>query len=434
MERVRADQHFRVAQEVAIQKGKEGKELESDQVVLEAAYKKALQTETDVIDPKDFEDIVDPNIMRAHAQEVAYLRGIFDRQKEHPETAEVHMLGKILEAIVIEQIELNEWLGANVNTQQTCEFDDYCNGIDFVTEFNQDGATRHVGFAIDATHGKQQAIQLKLEKIRSQLNRGELGEVFYFQTIDKSTQGRKRFIPKIVLALEKQHVIDIARLWVRGEQKALAEHPIKQILVREIIDQLAGQLEYAHALEQRGNTKASKLVDVLASQLEAMKRIDSSQQKSETQFVDRGAETIGYSVKKIFAPENADRIEEQELELQIAKKRKKRLPTFDLEKKLNLLKSQRQNKQTSERSSEKSTPPTKAEKAIVETQAVPEKKAHVPTRKELSERYQKLMQKRRSGDKSVLEEMRFLEREFQRLNVLNRAIDVATKNKQNPAA
>jgi len=99
-----------------------------------------------------------------------------------------------------------------------------------------------------------------------------------------------------------------------------------------------------------------------------------------------------------------------------------------------LLKSQRQNKQTSERSSEKSTPPTKAEKAIVETQAVPEKKAHVPTRKELSERYQKLMQKRRSGDKSVLEEMRFLEREFQRLNVLNRAIDVATKNKQNPAA
>jgi hypothetical protein len=166
MERFRSDQHFRVAKEMAMQKGKEGKELESDQIILEAAYQKALKTETDVIDPRDFEEIVDPNVMRAHAQEVSYLRGIFDQQKEHPETAEVHKLGKILEAIVIEQIELNEWLGPNVNTQQTCEYDDFCNGIDFVTEFNQEGALRHVGFAIDATHGKQQTIQWKLEKIR----------------------------------------------------------------------------------------------------------------------------------------------------------------------------------------------------------------------------------------------------------------------------
>lgn len=434
MERFRSDQHFRVAKEVAMQKGKEGKELESDQVVLEAAYRKALETETDVIDPKEFEEIVDAKVMRAHEQEVAYLRGIFDRQKEHPETAEVHKLGKILEAIVIEQIELNEWLGANVNTQQTCEFDDYCNGIDFVTEFNQDGALRHVGFAIDATHGKQQAIQLKLEKIRSQLNRGELGEVFYFQTIDKSIQGRKRFIPKIVLALEKQHVIDIARLWVRGEQRSLAEHPIKQIIVQEIVDQLAGQLEYAHALEKRGNAKAAKLIDVLSSQLEAMKRIASLQQKPGTRFVDRGAETIGSSVKNIFAPENADRIEEQELELQIAKKRKKGLPTFDLEQKLWFLMTQRRNKQTLQRSSPPEVQKVKAEQVIVEQKNLPKAETHVPTRKELNERYQRLMQQRKSGDKSVLEEMRFLEREFQRLNALNRAIDVATKNKQNLAA
>jgi hypothetical protein len=230
--------------------------------------------------------------------------------------------------------------------------------------------------------------------------------------------------------LEKQHVIDIARLWVRGEQKALAEHPIRQIIVQEIVDQLAGQLGYARALEQRGNAKASKLIDALSGQLEAMKKIADSQDVSGTQFVDRGAETIGYSTKHIFAPENADRIEEQELELQIAKKRKKGLPTYDLEQKLQILQVQRRNKFMSQRSTKQEVQPVKAERVQTEIKDEPEVKKHVPTRKELNDRYWKLVQLRKRGDQSVVEEIRFLEREFQRLNALNRAIDAATKRKQ----
>ncbi|MCX6714218.1 MAG: hypothetical protein NTX72_00185 [Candidatus Uhrbacteria bacterium] len=348
MERFRQEAHFQAAKEAAREKGKEGKELESDRVVLEAAYQKALETETDQIQVEDFEGVYGKKQLRAQAKEVERLRGIFDHGSANPEMGEMRQLGKILEAIVIEQIELNEWLGPNINTQQTCEYDDYANGIDFVTEFNEDGALRHMGFAIDATHGKGQVIRLKLEKIRSQLNRGELGEMTYFQTVDQSIQGRKRFIPKIVLALEKQHVVDIARLWVQGNQTALAEHPVRQTIMKEIVDQLAGQLAYAHALEASGNPKAAKLVEVLSAQYGAMQRTASRVSPSKISYVDQGAETIKNSVKNVFDPENVERMEELELKLKIAKKKKAALPTFDLENKLQKLLVQKEHTKSSQ--------------------------------------------------------------------------------------
>lgn len=469
MERFRQEAHFQAAKEAAREKGKEG----SDRVVLEAAYQKALETETDQIQVEDFVDVYGKKQIQEQAKEVERLRAIFDHRKESPEMAEVHQLGKILEAIVIEQIELNEWLGPNIDTQQTCEYDDYVNGIDFITEFNEDGALRHMGFAIDATHGKEQAIRLKLEKIRSQLNKGELGEMTYFQTGDKSIQGKKRFIPKIVLALEKQHVIDIARLWVQGNQTALAEHPVKQTIMKEITDQLAGQLEYARALEAVGNPKAAKLVEVLSAQLEAMQRTAAQVGASKIQYVDRGAETIGYSVKDVFASENIGRMDELELELKIAKKRKMGFPTFDLQDKLRKLKEQKTNpklaqnevgttenkvadalqqqaapeKQTKhlalleqhrllkeQKRGEKEAQRMAMEKQIAEKEArknAVKKFITSSSREELLTRYKELLMLRDQGDKTGKEEIDALNKEFTRLNALKKQEEIAAKVAKN---
>jgi len=423
MERYRAEAHFNAAKADALKKGKETKELESDQVVLEAAYQKALETETDQIQMDDFADVMDPKVIQAHKQEVYRLKKIFESGKDNPANAEQIKLGKILEAIVVEQIELNEWLGPNVNTQQTSEFDDYVHGIDFVTEFNEDGALRHMGFAIDATHGKQQTIQLKLEKIRSQLNRGELGEVSYFQTVDKSIQGRKRFIPKVVLALEKRHVLEIARLWVRGEQKALADHPVKQTIMREMLAQLEGQLGYAKALDARGNPKAAKLVEVLSSQFEAMQRLFPVEKRNAGSYVDQGADTIQQSTETVFAPENADRVEELDLALRIQKGLKKHQDVSELQQRYYKLIAQ-QGKAVRVTTPEKPAQVVPIQKEVKRAPEHPLVPIESLTREELVERYQTIVKKkeRTPADKETILAM---EKQLKRLHDERRAMHAA---------
>lgn len=432
MERFRAEPYFRAAKETAMQKSKEGKELESDKLVLEAAYKKAIETETDQIQMDDFEGVYGIDIVAKHRKDAESLGRIFEKQKQHPEFAEGYRLGKILEAIVTEQIELNEWLGPNVDTQQTTDYDDYINGIDFVAEFNEEGALRHMGFAIDATYGKKEVIRLKLEKIRSQLHRGELGEVQYFQTVDKTIQGKKRLIPKVVLAIDKGLVVDLARAWVKGEQKALAHHPVKEMIMIEILDQLEGQLNYARALERRNHPGSENLVRPLMAQTEAMRRIyqklfpDST--RLQTRFDDAGSRGVYYATKAVFDPKNAGNIEEAELKLKIKKRKKVGKDVSGLKNELKQMMSPAEVE-------------TQADKIpvseSVKQQQTVESPHRAPTRKELNDRYQFLLQQQKTGNntKAVKAEIAFLQGQFRRLNQINKMKSVIEKRAkpQNPA-
>lgn len=418
MERFRSQAHLYAAQGEAVQKrGIEEKEFESDQVILDAAYKKAMDTETDQIQMADFADVYGEDQIKAHQIEVDRLKHLFDQQANDPELKEGIQLGKILEAIVIEQIELNEWMGPNATTQQTCEYDDFRNGIDFVTEFNEEGATRHMGFAIDATYGKSQTIQKKFEKIRAQLDKGQLGEVMYFQTGDQGMQGRKRFIPRIVLAIDKQNLVDIARLWVQGKQTELSQHPIKETIIQEVLDQLQAQLNYANALEQKGKDGATKLVSVLSSQLEAMKGLRPSgmQTKSKNRFVDSGALRIRERVASTFDVSNVDLAEENALLLQINKKRKYGMNTRNLERQYEKMVQRREQGLKQEIQApiqEIQKPP------VVQKEQKPLSIENEPTEK-LKMRYQRLL-KEKAKDLNVKSEILLLEKEFSRRNALKR--------------
>lgn len=284
MERFRAEGHLRAAKDAALKKGKEAQERESDEVVLEAAYQKALETETDRIKMDEFRDLYGDETVEKHKRQVKDLEEDFRKQdeKEHaPE--EARRFGKILEAILIEQIELNEWLGSGVNTQQTTEYDDYLNGIDFISEFKKEGMQNFLGFAIDATHGVL-VIRKKFAKIQRGLDQGILGEVQYFRSSDGAIQGRQRMIPKIVLALDKRHVVEIARLWVSGKQKELNEHPLKHIFIQEVFAQLEAQLAYVHETIRRGTKGLDRTQDVLSSQIAFLEQ---SLPKSKRSFVSR---------------------------------------------------------------------------------------------------------------------------------------------------
>lgn len=457
MEQFRSEGYFRVAQESAKQKGKEAKELESDEVVLDAAFRKAMETETDQIQMEDFVSVYGEEKIRADQKKVQDLHKEFERRDVVQEMMETRRLGKILEAIVTEQIELNEWLGPNVRTQQTAEFDDYTNGIDFVAEFDEQGALRHMGFAIDATHGQQSAIEHKLEKIRHQLNRGELGELTYFQTVDGSFQGKKRFIPRVVLAVDKKHMIELARLWVHGEQKALSTHPIKQQIMKEIIVQLQGQINYAKALEKKGK-EVTNMIGVLSGQLAVMERLSESERARQNTFreIDMGAEDVADSVRIIFDPKHVERMREMELDYEITEGKhnlldvsalqaerqelsskrveiEKREKTLDLEKKYGAIPRAALQQRMHYllgivRKGDKNAGKELGEigDELGRRNALKKQEQENP-HTELNERYQALLQQLKGGDKTVKAEIQFLEEEFHRQNLLNHTKDVLEK-------
>ena len=255
-----------------MKKGIETPEYKTDEEVLEAAYQKALATETDKIQMEDFVKLYGEEKVAEHQKKVREMRAEFDLQDLQSDTViEARKFGKILEAILIEQIELNEWFGAGVNTQQTTDYDDYCNGIDFLSEFRKEGMRNFLGFAVDATHGVA-VIRNKLAKIRKELDQGELGQVHYFQSSDTSIMGSQRFIPKIVLALDKKHVLEVAKLWVTGQKKALSEHPIRHIFIQEIFTQLRAQLVYVEGSIANGHTELDQLKDIFSSQLQFLEQ------------------------------------------------------------------------------------------------------------------------------------------------------------------
>ena len=227
----------------------------------------------------------------------------------------------------------------------------------------------------------------------------------------------------MVLALEKRHVLEIARLWVRGEQTALANHPVKQTIMREMLAQLEGQLGYAKALDARGNPKAAKLVEVLSSQFKAMQRLFPVEKLNTGAYVDQGADTIQQSTATVFAPENADRVEELDLALRIQKGLKKHQDVSELQQRYYKLIAEK-GKATNAEKQEKSALVIPIQK---EVRRAPERSIapiESLTREELVERYQTIVKKkeRTAADK---ESILAMEKQLKRLHDERRAMHAA---------
>ncbi len=280
---------------------RETREYKTDEEVIEVAYQKVLQTETDKIRMEDFVELYGEAAIFEHQKKVEEMRFKFDSDDtQDAQSIEARKFGKILEALLIEQIEQNEWFGPGVDTQQTTDYDDYCHGIDFLSEFRKDGMRNFFGFAIDATHGVK-VIRRKLEKIRKELDQGEMGQVRYFQTRDQSLRGAQKMIPKIVLALDKKHVLELSKLWVTGKQKSLSFHPIRHILIQEIFIQLNAQRIYVEDSIKKGKSEMEKLGDFLSSQIAFLEQmIPKSQEPASDLFDDEGMEMVREACDVLF--------------------------------------------------------------------------------------------------------------------------------------
>ena len=191
-------------------------------------------------DPKDFGDIYGRADIQEDQATVADIKGRFqdtEFEKEQKKWA------SLFETIICDQIELGNWLGSEVMTLFTSEYDDLTHGVDGVIEIGvSEIEFSHIGF--DCTFSLS-ALETKLSKIKRTIDQGMLKHVKYFSSPHTGEKKKLRNIPLVVLATDKQMIKELADLTVERKHRELNQHEVKYIVLEQILFQLYAFRAYA---------------------------------------------------------------------------------------------------------------------------------------------------------------------------------------------
>lgn len=238
--------------------------------VIAAAHEKAkaMLDPDDMISPDQF-DHFDTAMIARDMQYVEEREALF-AETETEESAQRRMAAEVLEAIITEQTELANWLGENVSTVRASRYDDIANGVDTIAEFSQETSTSYLALAIDATYADPSE---KLARIRKEIDRGTLTQVKYFRSSDGTYIGSLQKIPRVVIGVSYEQIVELAKLWVNGKKDELAMHPVQLQIIEEIILQLRVYMAYAAKL---GKTD---IVEIYQRQLRLVESVGKTPEK-----------------------------------------------------------------------------------------------------------------------------------------------------------
>lgn len=240
-----------------------------DYPIIKLTHEKALAVLGSTgVKEEDFIELYGSQNVNNDLKEVERLRKGFEYNNTD-KTAEV------LEAIVYENIELSDWLGPHAETTCTSDFDDYFNGVDIVTEFDDHTTSpSHLALAIDVTFS-QKDTDNKFSRIYREIKKDNLAEIKYFES--HGIKGSLRQVPRVILGIEPERVMELAGLWHNNKKRELGEHPVKHLFIEEIVTQLEAFSELADKL---GSSKAVRSYKPTLSIMNQIKNQQSKQNQN----------------------------------------------------------------------------------------------------------------------------------------------------------
>jgi len=221
--------------------------LTNDQVILRRHFVGRMKENRPNIE--DFSDIYPPEKIQEDQERL--------RNSQETHNDPISERGKILEALVLDRIEKDNWFGESTYTVLAAEYDDRINGVDLVIEFVVDGKVERL--AIDVTTAQdEEVIEKKWRSIVDPLMRkGHLTKLKYFESeadrdiVEKESNITKGEVsmPKIILGIDTENFDDLAKEIAskleRGERVDLSEHFLKYDFLDLAHQQLTFLLEIA---------------------------------------------------------------------------------------------------------------------------------------------------------------------------------------------
>ena len=184
------------------------------------------------------------------------------RAKEDPEKERWQRLALVFEALVLDQTERSNWLGTDAMTIRASKFDDYVNGVDMIVEFPEE-ISRHLALAVDVT--TSDLLVKKFLRIREEIDNGRLSQIKYFNS--KNFRGELKNVPRVIIGADRSTIRQVGELWLENKNKELAVHPVRKIILDEIMVQLKAFSDYAVS---RGK---KDIADSYGASLKIIKRI-----------------------------------------------------------------------------------------------------------------------------------------------------------------
>jgi hypothetical protein len=190
------------------------------------------------IDPDDF-TMYDPDIVEADKRYVKIRKEGFGQDKD-----KIKDFATIFEALLVDQIEASSWFGENVRTMVASDFDDIANGVDAWAEFITKSKQSDVlALAVDVTFKND--LSAKFERIKGEIQKGELTKIRYFKSGDGGFVGEKRKVPRVVVGADVLAIEKVAQLWHQNETGFLAKHPMQLQVLEEVLVQCEAFRKFA---------------------------------------------------------------------------------------------------------------------------------------------------------------------------------------------
>ena len=209
---------------------------------------------------KDDEFPLESSVIESDKNHAKDLKEEFDKNDEN------NFREEMFEGLMVEDLQMQNWFGNNVEVFPTTKYDDYTNGVDLVMEWENE-SEEPVRLAVDVTVGMTKETLLKkldsndsnsaiLEQLEDPETRGGepyyMSQVKYYEVFDGLEENKKSLnqIPRVVLALDKKGVRFLMEdLYDKNDEdefsfnRAKAEvHPAQIVLLEEARNQLREQL------------------------------------------------------------------------------------------------------------------------------------------------------------------------------------------------
>jgi len=248
-----------------------------ERVDREKAHKKAESVLSGRVKESDFVDVYGEQEVARDLEKVEELKRKFVGDQT-PESAETKKIADIFEAIVLEHGELSEWFGENGFTVGVSEYDDFINGVDMVVEFCkvEKSETPHLALGMDVTFTSDTTA--KFDRLREQIENGQLAKVKYFSSEHSNIRGGMDNIPEVIVGVDRKTVEELMELWLEKDNRALEGHRVQIMILKEIEAQLRTFAEYSKSLGNDDLTEIYKsrlkiVMNLLAQKTKVYKKV-----------------------------------------------------------------------------------------------------------------------------------------------------------------
>ncbi|MBI1975331.1 MAG: hypothetical protein HYS57_03150 [Parcubacteria group bacterium] len=147
----------------------------------------------------------------------------------------------LLEAILWQFGEQQNWFGEQVMTAPTSEFDDVARGSDFVLELDAGKSTVRVAVDVTLANDISRFNEKWQQLLKFACRAGEDPrpvQLKYFRSeLDPTFRGRV-IMPHIILGMDSSRYNDLVQAISTGDKRALANHPVRELLLGELLAEL----------------------------------------------------------------------------------------------------------------------------------------------------------------------------------------------------